>query len=219
MSRIEAGHTTCVDEDFDLHALIDSIRSMFLQRASDKGLRLAVALAADLPQFVRADSRKLRQILLNLLSNAIKFTAAGEVSLSAERRGARLVFAIRDSGCGIGTPDLGRLFRPFVQTPAAPRSGEGSGLGLALSRGFATVMGGTLGADSVPGTGSTFTLEIPCRIAAGAVRQPGGHPAQAECPRGSVVTGFRSTSGEYMDHLWIVCSELRARDHDHDHDH
>ena len=48
---------------------------------------------------------------------------------------------------------------------------------------------------------------------------PGGHPAQAECPRGFVVTGFRSTSGEYMDHLWIVCSELRARDRDHDHDH
>jgi signal transduction histidine kinase/FixJ family two-component response regulator len=200
MSRIEAGHTTSVDEDFDLHALIDNIKSMFLQRASDKGLRLAVALSGDLPRFVRADSRKLRQILLNLLSNAIKFTTAGEVALSASRQGVRLIFAVRDSGCGIGAADLGRLFRPFVQTRSAPRSSEGSGLGLALSRGFATVMGGTLGADSIPGAGSTFTLSIPCTIAECAVRQP---------PRSEVVS---LAPGQQAPRLLVAEDHQASRD-------
>ena len=182
MSRMEAGHITCNAEDFDLHSLIDNIKSLFLQRSRDKGLQLAVEIDPGLPQFVRLDQRKLRQILLNLLSNAIKFTAAGEIRVAARRAGERLVFTVADQGCGISVEDQARLFQPFVQAQAGRHGGEGSGLGLALSRGFATVMGGTLSAESALGRGSAFTLAIPWAAAPGAVQQQSRHEVIALAP-------------------------------------
>jgi len=171
MSRLEAGHTTCNPEDVDLHGLLDNIKSMFLQRARDKGLRLALEIAPDLPQFVRLDQRKLRQILLNLLSNAVKFTTAGEIVVAALMGEGHLRVTVKDTGCGIASQDLPRLFQPFIQTQSASRGGEGSGLGLALSRGFAEVMGGSLSALSVPQQGTTLTLLVPCVAVSWSVRQ------------------------------------------------
>ncbi len=171
MSRLEAGHTTSNPEDVDLHGLLDNIKSMFFQRARDKGLRLELVLAVDLPQFVRLDQRKLRQILLNLLSNAVKFTAEGEIVLCALMADGRLRVTVRDTGCGIAEQDLPRLFQPFIQAPAPSRHGEGSGLGLALSRGFAEVMGGSLSAVSEPQQGTTLTLEVPCVAVGWSARQ------------------------------------------------
>jgi PAS domain S-box-containing protein len=182
MSRLEAGHISCNAEDFDLHSLIDNIRSLFLQRTRDKGLQLAVKVDPGLPQFVRTDQRKLRQILLNLLSNAIKFTHAGEIHVSALCSGERLVIAVADRGCGISAADQAKLFQPFVQAQAGRQRGEGSGLGLALSRGFATVMGGTLSAESALGQGSTFTLSIPWVAATGTVQQHSHHEVIALAP-------------------------------------
>ncbi len=182
MSRMEAGHITCNPEDFDLHALIDNIKSLFLQRSRDKGLQLTVAVDPGLPQFVRTDGRKLRQILLNLLSNAIKFTDAGEIRVGARLAGTQLVFTIADEGCGISAGDQAKLFQPFVQAQAGRHGGEGSGLGLARSRGFAIAMGGTLAAESALGQGSTFTLAIPWAAAAGTVQQPSRHEVIALAP-------------------------------------
>lgn len=172
MTRIEAGHVTCNPEDFNLHGLFDNIKSLFLQRVVDKGLRLSMDIPMDLPRFVRADQRKIRQILLNLLSNALKFTSAGSITISASLDGTVLRISVQDTGCGISADDLNRLYRPFMQAQAGRRMGEGSGLGLALSRGFADVMGGALLTESVPGEGSIFKLTIPVQIVQGAVRQP-----------------------------------------------
>jgi PAS domain S-box-containing protein len=182
MSRMEAGHTTCNPEDFDLHSLIDNIKSLFLQRTRDKGLQLSVTVAPGVPQFVRVDQRKLRQILLNLLSNAIKFADAGEIHVTAQRSDERLVFSVADQGCGISADDQAKLFQPFVQAQGGRHGGEGSGLGLALSRGFATVMGGTLSAASALGQGSTFTLSIPWVPAPGTVQQHSRHEVIALAP-------------------------------------
>jgi PAS domain S-box-containing protein len=182
MSRMEAGHITSSPEDVDLHGLIDNIKSLFLQRTRDKGLRLVVTIDPGLPHFVRTDPRKLRQILFNLLSNAIKFTAAGAVRLTAQRAGERLILTVEDEGCGISDADQAQLFQPFVQAQAGRHGGEGSGLGLALSKGFATVMGGTLTAASAVGQGSTFTLSIPWVAAAGTIQQHSRHEVIALAP-------------------------------------
>ncbi len=183
MSRMEAGHISCNPEDFDLRGLIDNIKSLFLQRTRDKGLQLSVTVDPGLPQFARADQRKLRQILLNLLSNAIKFTEpGGEVRIAALIAGERLVFTVADQGCGISAADQAKLFQPFVQAQAGRHGGEGSGLGLALSRGFATIMGGTLSAESELDRGSILTLTITWVAAAGTVQQPSRHEVIALAP-------------------------------------
>jgi PAS domain S-box-containing protein len=182
MSRMEAGHITCNPEDFDLHGLIDNLTSLFLQRTRDKGLQLVVTIDPSLPHFARTDQRKLRQILFNLLSNAIKFTHSGAIQVTALLAGERLIFTVQDEGCGISIADQAQLFQPFVQAQAGRHGGEGSGLGLALSKGFATVMDGTLIAESTLGQGSTFTLSIPWVAAAGTVQQHSRHEVIALAP-------------------------------------
>jgi PAS domain S-box-containing protein len=166
MSRIEAGRSGCEPEDFDLHALLDGLRSLFLQRCTDKGIGFQLALSGELPRYIRADQRKVRQILINLLSNAVKFTARGQVELGAAMHDGQLALQVRDTGSGIAPDELSQLFRPFVQSHAVRRSGEGTGLGLAISLGFARLMAGTLTAESVSGRGSTFTLVLPVTVAA-----------------------------------------------------
>ncbi len=166
MSRIEAGRSSCEPEDFDLHALLDSLRSLFLQRCNDKGIDFQVLRSGDLPRFVRTDQRKVRQILINMISNAVKFTSRGHVEIDAEMAGGQLTIKVRDTGIGIAPEELSQLFRSFVQSDAGRRSGEGTGLGLAISLGFARLMGGTLTAESAPGRGSTFTLALPVTVAA-----------------------------------------------------
>jgi signal transduction histidine kinase len=166
MSRIEAGRSSCEPEDFALHTLLDSLRSLFLQRCNEKGIGFQLQLAGDLPRFIRTDQRKLRQILINMLSNAVKFTAHGQVEISAAMEGGQLAIHVRDTGIGIAPGELAQLFRPFVQSDAVRRSGEGTGLGLAISLGFARLMGGTLTAQSEPGRGSTFSLELPVMVVA-----------------------------------------------------
>lgn len=172
MSRIEAGHTTCDAEDFDLYALLDNLRSLFLQRVRDKGLFLTFETAPELPQYMRTDQRKLRQILLNLVSNALQFTAVGGINIGVTCVDGRLTIAVSDTGCGMTLAEQAELFGTFVQTQSGRRRGEGSGLGLALSRGFAEVMGGTLVAASIPDHGSVFTVSLPVTVVAAALRQP-----------------------------------------------
>jgi PAS domain S-box-containing protein len=169
MSRIETGRNASCPEDFDLHDLLDNLKSLLLLRARDKHLGLRLTMAADLPRCVRTDQRMLRQILANLLSNAVKFTSAGEVELIARHGDGRLVISVRDTGHGIAAEDLSRLFQPFVQVSSGRGRNEGSGLGLAISRGFARALGGDLSATSSPGQGSTFVLDIPILVAEGAM--------------------------------------------------
>jgi signal transduction histidine kinase/DNA-binding NarL/FixJ family response regulator len=164
MSRIEAGSSTCDAEDFNLHALLDDLRSLFLLRAHGKGLILSVTLAPGLPRYLRTDQRKLRQILVNLLSNAVKFTVAGTVEVIATHADGWLRIAVRDSGPGIAAEASARLFQPFVQVGAGRSRSEGSGLGLALSRGFARTLGGDLTIESREGHGSTFSVSVPVTL-------------------------------------------------------
>ena len=168
MSKIEARQTELVAEPFELRALPGDIVAMLGDRAAAAGLHLSIDLAEGLPPFIRCDHLKLRQILINLVGNAIKFTHEGGIVLRVERLDAdavrtRLAFLIEDSGAGIATEDLERIFAPFEQVAAAGAN-KGTGLGLTIARQFANLMGGSLTVRSQVGVGSTFRLELPVDV-------------------------------------------------------
>ena len=168
MSKIEAGRTILHEQGFDLYHLLEGLEDMFRLRAEEKGLTLEFDIREDVPQFIRLDEGKLRQILMNLLGNAVKFTQEGGVMLQVSARlpeepgkGYRLIFEVEDSGLGISAEELEVIFKPFTQAASAELVQEGTGLGLSISRKFADLMGGTLTAQSQVGHGSIFTLELP----------------------------------------------------------
>lgn len=200
MSRIEAGHSSCDREDFDLPALLDNLQSLFQQRTLDKGIALEIAALGMLPRFVRTDQRKFRQILINLLSNAVKFTVRGEVTARAELTAGRLVVRVRDTGPGIDPMAIAGLFQPFFQTDDSHRRGDGTGLGLAISHSFARLLGGTLTVESTVGVGSVFTVDIPIEIVESAVQAP--TPSQ--------VVGL--APGQRAPHLLIAEDHIESRE-------
>ena len=115
---------------------------------------------------VRADRDKLQQIILNLLTNAIKFTEShGRVDVTCSIEGGYTLIRVTDTGCGIDADELERIFEPFVQVDSRlARKYSGVGLGLAISRDLARGMGGDISVQSTPGSGSTFTVSIPCAV-------------------------------------------------------
>jgi len=167
MSKIEAGRTTLNRRAFDLHRLLEGLEEMFALRAESKGVALALELGLEVPRYVRSDEGKLRQVLMNLLGNAVKFTRQGRVLVRVQAasapdgHGARVSFAVQDTGPGIAPPELDRLFVPFGQTSSGRLSQEGTGLGLAISQQFVRLMGGEIRARSELGKGSTFEFELP----------------------------------------------------------
>ena len=170
MAKVEARQVQVEVSAFDLLHLVGDVSDMLRVRASDVGLTLLVDLAADLPRYVFADARKLRQVLINLIDNAIKFTREGGVALRigvASREPAGKVVLrldIEDSGVGIAEADIERIFHPFEQAGASG-SAPGTGLGLALARQFVELMGGSLTVRSRPGIGSIFRLAMPVEVA------------------------------------------------------
>ena len=173
MSKIEAGKIVLNNEAFNLHQLLQTIQEMFKIRAEAKSLWFQLQLADNLPQYIVADPRKLRQLLINLLSNAVKFTQNGGVILRAFTRASerslnntvQLCFEVADTGKGIAKAELDKLFDAFVQTKSGIQSEGGTGLGLAISRQFAELMGGTIRVSSTLGTGSTFAFDIQAELA------------------------------------------------------
>ena len=126
-----------------------------------KGLKLSIAYPPQLP-LIESDPGRVRQILINLLGNAVKFTDVGEVRIEVAVAGERLRFSVSDTGPGIAPEDAGRLFQDFTQLDASStRKFGGSGLGLALSRRLARLIGGDVTLANAVGAGSTFVLELP----------------------------------------------------------
>jgi PAS domain S-box-containing protein len=161
LSKIEADRLQLEQDSVHLTELLRSVAGMIAPEAGAK--RLAVQVDPASPAlWVRGDAMRLRQALLNYASNAVKFTARGTIRLAArvvdERRDGRLVrFEVRDTGPGVESGQLERLFQPFTQADASTtRRFGGTGLGLAITLRLAQLMGGTAGADSLPGEGSTF---------------------------------------------------------------
>ena len=161
LARIEAGRLLVEPVDFCLVDLLDSIADMARVRAEEKGLEFAYTPTAAFPSGVRGDQRKIRQILLNLLGNAVKFTEQGRVTLRVSAQPDGWVrMAVEDTGVGVASDQLERIFEPFTQVGARRGGTEGTGLGLSICRELARVMGGRVTAESALGVGSTFALEV-----------------------------------------------------------
>ncbi|RKY18751.1 MAG: histidine kinase [Planctomycetota bacterium] len=166
VSKIEAGGMTVESIDVDLRAVLEDVGELLVPQAARKGLELAVEVDPSLPQRVKGDPVRLRQVITNLGSNAIKFTQRGEVVLSvrAEREleGSVVVrFAVRDTGLGIPADRQDAIFEVFAQADdATTRNFGGSGLGLSICRQLTELMGGSIGVSSAPGEGSTFHVTM-----------------------------------------------------------
>jgi signal transduction histidine kinase/CheY-like chemotaxis protein len=160
-ARIEAGKLRLEIVDVALPGLVDVIREIIGVKAEEKRLECVCAIAHDVPGGVRADARRLRQVLLNLLANAVKFTDRGKVSLIVTQTIFGAVrFEVSDTGIGIPPDQLRTVFEPFEQVGNPERRSEGTGLGLAISREFVLAMGSEIHVESGLGQGSTFWFEL-----------------------------------------------------------
>ncbi|MGK7941294.1 MAG: hybrid sensor histidine kinase/response regulator [Crocosphaera sp.] len=172
MSKIESGRITLNTSSFDLYLLLDSIEDMFRFQAHSKQLELEFIRDEELPQYIKSDQGKLRQIFINLISNALKFTDEGTVTVKSEVRRFNsdlstflLCFSVEDSGCGVGEEELKTIFEPFIQTESGRQSHQGTGLGLSISHQFVHLLAGELKVQSQLGRGTTFTFDIAVELA------------------------------------------------------
>ncbi len=161
-SKIEAGKMEIEQLPFHLGDVIDQVVDLNAPRIYGKGLTFTVDEAADLPEQCVGDALRLSQVLVNLLSNAVKFTETGGISLCVAREEGTMVFRVSDTGIGMTSEILGRLFAPFEQADGSTtRRYGGTGLGLALSRQLTQMMEGEIRVESQPGLGSTFEVRLP----------------------------------------------------------
>jgi len=179
-SRLEAGKENLLLDPCDLAALAREAVALIEPQALLKGLRLTCSAPDELP--VVSDPRKVRQVLLNLLGNAVKFTDAGSVHLDLLRDGDSACYRISDTGPGIDSDQIERIFDAFTQgDQSMTRRKGGTGLGLAVSRKLAQMLGGELTAESTVGQGSVFTVRLPL--------QPPEVPEIVEPPQATEATG------------------------------
>jgi PAS domain S-box-containing protein len=167
LSKVEAGKMQLSFTDVDLNEVVNDTKALLDLQAKDKGIELEIIVDENVPDIIRTDALRLRQILINIIGNAIKFTARGKVSLEikcvdVDDRKDCLWFTVKDSGIGIKPDQVGKLFAPFSQADVtSKRKYGGTGLGLALSKRLAMLLGGDLVlTESVPEVGSTFVISI-----------------------------------------------------------
>ena len=205
IAKIEAGKVTLQPADFHLRAFLNTISDIIRIRAEQKGVVFNTLLDPQLPDVLRADEKRLRQILINLLGNAVKFTNTGSVTLRVTRLQAKetereesnetekalapalspcpLAFEVEDTGIGIPAEELNKIFQPFQQVLAAQQRVQGTGLGLAISQHLVELMGGSITVQSEPGQGSVFRFEL-------------NLPARAQKPKAAAeserkITGYK----------------------------
>jgi CheY-like chemotaxis protein len=186
-AKADAGGLTLQQQAFRPRRLIEALSDTLAARAETKGLTAEVKVAADLPEMLVGDAARLRAAIENLIDNAVKFTERGAVRLEARaaragRGRVKILFTVTDSGIGLTRAEIKRLFRPFTQANAeiARRYG-GSGLGLAVVKSLARLMGGDLTVTSTPGRGASFRLAIVLPIAA-AGTSDSQHAQQTKTP-------------------------------------
>jgi signal transduction histidine kinase/CheY-like chemotaxis protein len=192
-SKIEAGRMTVEHIEFDWRAVCDEVRAILQPAVAERKLAMSLACDATLPRLLLGDPVRIRQVLLNLAGNAVKFTERGTVRIEVARLGAaQLKISVTDSGIGITAEQLDRLFQRFTQADSSTtRRYGGTGLGLAISKTLVELMGGSIGAHSRPGTGSTFWIALPLVIAPALLVNAVGEPPAARCVSSAAERGGR----------------------------
>lgn len=166
-SKIEAGLMPIARERCDLVELLRGIGGVFTAAGASKGVAVAVGLEPGGATEITTDPQRLRQVLMNLTGNAVKFTETGSVTVSLRADAARseVRISVADTGPGMSLETISRIFTPFKQgSSATSRTHGGTGLGLSISRKLASLLGGTIDVESVPGAGSTFWLRLPMQV-------------------------------------------------------
>ncbi len=167
LSKIEAGKITIEPTEFSLRHCINDVALMQKQVIHEKGIKLDLEVDEGIPQFVRGDQLRVKQVLHNLMGNAVKFTSQGSITVSAQilkRQDASLLvqLAVCDTGIGISPQALDKIFNPFEQEDGSTtRNYGGTGLGLTISRRLAELMSGSITVESTPGEGSCFKVILP----------------------------------------------------------
>lgn len=165
LSKIESGNMVVEKESFELTELLNEIRDLMQFKAKDKHILCSFTAEEKVPQYIKSDKSKLRQVLINIIGNAIKFTQKGEIGISIAYTGKKnssagdLLIDVSDSGCGIKASMLEEIFKPFVQDSVSKEGG--TGLGLSISKKIIHLLGGEIRAESIEGKGSVFHLRIP----------------------------------------------------------
>jgi PAS domain S-box-containing protein len=167
LSKVESGKMTIEKNACDLPRFLANVLALMRLRASEKGLKFSIRFIGKIPRIIQTDSLKFRQILVNLVGNAIKFTEKGSVEIVVRYESMPgknvLHIDVRDTGIGLTSEELGRLFQAFTQADkSTTRRFGGTGLGLTISRSLARLLGGDVQASSDPGIGSTFSVSIDC---------------------------------------------------------
>jgi CheY-like chemotaxis protein/nitrogen-specific signal transduction histidine kinase len=215
-AKADAGALTLQQQAFRPRRLIEALADTLSARAETKGLAVDVTVAADLPEMLVGDPARLRAAIENLIDNAVKFTERGSVRLDvrasqAGRGKAKFVCTVTDSGIGLTRAEIKRLFRPFTQANAeiARRYG-GAGLGLAVVKSLARLMGGDLTVTSTPGRGSTFRLAIALPVApADPSGSPHAQPTKTPARRLAVLCAEDNPYGRVI--LNTILTELGHR--------
>ena len=163
IARIESGKLALDVKPMAFADTLREVASMFELQAAAKGLQFAFESGSRLPDAVRADEKRLRQILINLLGNAVKFTRVGQVRLRVVHAREMALFEVHDTGPGMAAADLERVFEPFARAQgeaAAVAPSAGTGLGLTIAKMLTDLMGGEMTVRSTPGVGSVFTVRL-----------------------------------------------------------
>jgi signal transduction histidine kinase/ActR/RegA family two-component response regulator len=182
ISHVESGVLRISNDTVRIAPFLDQIANMFRPQASARGIEFIYDCQGALPEFVRTDQKRLRQILINLLSNAVKFTRAGHVAFRVRFRASLVTVTVEDTGIGIAPEDRERIFAPFERGSQPEVDAQrGIGLGLAITQALVRIMGGDLAMESVKGKGTKFTL----RLMLGQV-----NTAVLEGPRTETITGY-----------------------------
>lgn len=158
ISRIEAGRLEIMRDRINLPVFLNQILSIFEEEARTKGIRFSMETEGRLPTFVRSDEKRLRQIIINLLSNAIKYTSEGHVGFGLSYRNEVAVIEVTDSGTGIAPEYLSRIWHPFERGDRS--DGQGSGLGLTITKLLVEILGGEISVESKVDQGSTFRVKL-----------------------------------------------------------
>jgi CheY-like chemotaxis protein/two-component sensor histidine kinase len=182
IAQVEGGALTLSREAIRFPEFLDQLIAMLELQAQAKGLALVLERPERLPEYVHADPKRLRQVLINLVANAVKFTDHGSVTLKVDYRNELATFAVIDTGIGIAPEDAERIFAPFERVGGPAGERPGVGLGLAITQALVHIMGGDIRLESAPGQGSRFTVRL-------MLSQPLAPPSEP-APEAGAVTGY-----------------------------
>ena len=210
LSKIEAGKMELHPEEFEIASLVAGVAETIRPAAQKNGNQVTIDCAPNLGA-MHADVTRVRQVLLNLVSNSAKFTQNGTITIVGLRHAAvpgseTIVLQVRDSGIGMTAEQIGKLFRDFEQADGSTtRKYGGTGLGLSISRRFCRMMGGDIIVQSTLGRGSTFTIQLPCVVAAQAKHEPAAR-------RAPVSTMVSKNDSAHAPSVLVVDSDMTVRE-------